>query len=135
MIKKVNYFAVQTPNRTGEAHKMLTQLRKAGVNLLAFTGFPNGRGSQMDFVPADSVAFRKVARANGWEIGKAKTGFLIQGADRTGALDKTLAKLAAASINVTAVDGVTAGKGRFGAILWVKEQDVVQAAKAIKARR
>jgi hypothetical protein len=135
MIKQVDYFAMHAPNRAGEAHHILAQLRKAGVNLLAFTGFPDGRGSQMDFVPASSSAFLKVAKANGWEAGKAKRGFLIQGADRAGALDRTLAKLAGANINVTAVDGVTAGKGRFGAILWVKAADVAKAAKVLKARR
>ena len=135
MIRRVDYFAIQTPNRAGEAHSILAQLRKAGVNLLAFTGFPNGGGSQMDFVPANSAAFKKVAKANGWKAGKAKRGFLIQGADRTGALDRTLAKLAAEKINVTAVDGVTAGKGRFGAILWVKAADVAKASKVLKARK
>ena len=113
---------------------MLVQLRKAGVNLLAFTGFPSGRGSQMDFVPANSAAFRKAAKAAGWKIGKAKTGFLIQGADRAGALDGTLSKLARARINVTAVDGVAAGGGRFGAVLWVKSKDFSKASKTLKAR-
>lgn len=133
MIRKIDYFAMQVPNHAGEAHRMLAQLRKAGVNLLAFTGFPSGRGSQMDFVPANSRAFTKAAKAAGWKIGKSKTGFLIQGKDRAGALDTTLAKLARARINVTAVDGVTAGNGRFGAILWVKPKDIAKASKTLKA--
>lgn len=133
MIRKIDYFAMQVPNHAGEAHMMLAQLRKAGVNLLAFTGFPNGRGSQMDFVPANSRAFTKAAKAAGWKLGKPKTGFLIQGKDRAGALDTTLGKLARARINVTAVDGVTAGNGRFGAILWVKPKDVAKASKTLKA--
>lgn len=135
MIRKVDYFAMHVPNHAGEAHKMLAHLRKARVNLLAFTGFPNGRGSQMDFVPANSAAFRKAAKDAGWKIGKAKSGFLIQGRDRAGALDLSLAKLAKAEINVTAVDGVTAGSKRFGAILWVGAKDVARAAKTLKARR
>lgn len=134
MIRKVDYFAMQVQNHAGEAHRMLAQLRKAGVNLLAFTGFPSGRGSQMDFVPASSAAFRKAAKAAGWKLGKVKTGFLIQGADRAGALDATLSKLARARINVTAVDGVVAGGGRFGAILWVKSKDLAKASKILKAR-
>lgn len=133
MIRKVDYFAMQVPDHAGEAHQMLAELRKAGVNLLAFTGFPNGRGSQMDFVPASSSAFMKTAKAAGWKVGKAKTGFLIQGKDRTGALDMTLGKLAKANINVTAVDGVAAGSGRFGAILWVKSKDVAKASRTLKA--
>lgn len=134
MIRKIDYFAMQVPNHAGEAHRMFAQLRKAGVNLLAFTGFPSGRGSQMDFVPANSAAFRKAAKAAGWKIGKAKPGFLIQGADRAGALDATLGKLAQAKINVTAVDGVVAGGGRFGAILWVKPKDLAKASRTLKAR-
>ena len=133
MIRKVDYFAMQVPNHAGEAHLMLAQLRKAGVNLLGFTGFPSGRGSQMDFIPANTAAFKKAAKAAGWKIGKAKTGFLVQGKDRAGALDSTLTRLANARINVTAVDGVAAGSGRFGAILWVKPKDLSRAAKTLKA--
>jgi hypothetical protein len=32
------------------------------------------------------------------------------------------------------VDAVTAGRGRFGMILWVKPRDVAKAAKALGAR-
>jgi hypothetical protein len=133
MIRKVDYFAMQVPNHIGEAHSMLAELRKAGVSLLAFTGFPSGRGSQMDFVPANSAAFKKAAKAAGWKLRPAKTGFLIQGRDRAGALDTTLSKLARARINITAVDGVTGGGGRYGAILWVKPKDVAKASKTLRA--
>jgi hypothetical protein len=42
-------------------------------------------------------------------------------------------KLADANINVTAIDAVSAGGGRYGAILWVKSSDVGKAARALKA--
>ncbi len=134
MIRKVDYFAMQVSNRSGEAHRMLVMLRRAKVNLLAFTGFPSGRGAQVDFVPANTKAFLKVARSAGWKVGKAKRGFLIQGKDTPGALDTTIAKLARAKINVTAVDGVAAGGRRFGAILWVKSKDFGKAARTLRAR-
>ena len=41
------------------------------------------------------------------------------------------AKLANAKINVTATDALTAGAGRFGAIVWVKARDVNRAAKVL----
>jgi hypothetical protein len=44
-----------------------------------------------------------------------------------------LQKLEKANINVTAVDAVSAGDGRYGAILWVKPLDVKKAAKSLKA--
>ena len=42
--------------------------------------------------------------------------------------------LADAKINVTAVDAVCAGQGRYGALLWVKAPDVRKAAKALGVR-
>jgi len=60
-----------------------------------------------------------------------KTGFLVQGEDRRGAVAELMAKLADAKINVTAIDAVAAGAGRYGAILWVKLGDVTKAAKIL----
>ena len=48
-----------------------------------------------------------------------------------GAVAETLGRLAAAKINVTAIDAVCAGAGRYGAILWVPQRDVGRAAKAL----
>jgi len=51
-----------------------------------------------------------------------------------GAVNRHLQKLAAAKINVTAADGVAAGQGRYGMILWVKPRDYARAARALGAR-
>ena len=56
-IQRVEYFYAQVPNKAGEGSRFLTALHEAGINLLAFSGFPEGRGSQLDFVPADPAAF------------------------------------------------------------------------------
>lgn len=131
--QKVSYFAMQIPNRAGEAGRILTGLAKAGVNLLAFTGFPNGRRSQVDFMPANPATFLAVARGMKLKPRGKKTGFLIRGKDRRGAIAGVMAGLARSGINVTAVDAVSAGSGRFGAILWVKQKDVNRAARALGA--
>ena len=52
---------------------------------------------------------------------------------RVGAVHRHLKRLADARINVTAADAVTAGKGRFGMILWVKAKDYGRAARALGA--
>jgi len=130
-ISRVDYFYIETPNKAGEAARALIVLRDAGINLLAFTGFPKGQRSQLDFIPADPVAFVKVAKRAKWKLSAKKSGFLIQGEDRAGALADILNKLANAKINVTAVDAVCAGAARFGAILWVKPKDLKRAAKAL----
>ena len=65
-IRRVDYFYITVPHRPGEGARALGALRDAGVNLLAFSGFPEGRGAQMDFVPEDAAAFRRTARSAGW---------------------------------------------------------------------
>jgi hypothetical protein len=42
--------------------------------------------------------------------------------------------LAEGGVNVTAVDAVAAGAGRYGAILWVKPEDVKKAARLLRAK-
>lgn len=112
---------------------MLGSLSRAGVNLLAFTGFPHGRRAQLDFVPEDVEPFRKALKVAKMKVRAKKSGFLVQGEDRPGSMGDVLQKLAQANINVTAVDGVSAGGGRWGAILWVKPQSVNKAAKVLQA--
>jgi prephenate dehydratase len=133
-IKKVNYFSMKVPDKAGAGVNALAVLAEAKVNLLAFTGFPRGKGAQMDFIPADAKKFSAVAKKAGWKVNGKKIGFLVQGTDRAGALVKLLTMLADARISVTAMDAVVAGKGRYGAILWVKPKKVAPAAKLLGAK-
>ena len=133
-LRKVDYFYVMVPNTAGKGAKVLAALAGEGVNLLAFSGFPSGGKGQLDLVPEDSNRFRRAAKKLKLNVSKKKAGFLVQGDDRVGALGKTLEALAKARINVTAMDAVTAGKGRFGAIFWVKPKAVAKAAKLLGAR-
>jgi hypothetical protein len=130
-IRKIDYFYVEAPNKPGEGAKALTALRDAGVNLLAFSGFPQGRKAQMDFIPEDATAFRIAAKKAGLKLSPRKTGFLAQGEDRPGAIARIMGKLAKAGVNITAIDAIAAGKGRYGAIFWVKPPDVRKAAKTL----
>jgi hypothetical protein len=134
-VRKVGYCKLEVPARPGQAAAALGALREGGVDLLAFSGFPIGGGkAQLDFVAASLAGVRRVARRQGWRLGRPKKGFLIQGSDRVGAVHEHLARLADARINVTAVDAVTAGAGRYGVILWVKPRDHARAARALRAR-
>ena len=132
VIRQVEYFYVHVPHKPGEGAKALRALKDAGVNLLAFSGFPEGRRAQMDFIPADAVAFKSVAKTNKWKLVGPKRGFLIQGDDRVGAIADVVGKLADAKINVTAIDAV-ATNGRYGALCWVASRDVKKAAQILGA--
>ncbi len=133
-VRRVDYFYIETPHKPGEAARALGTLRDAGVNLLAFSGFPSGRRAQLDFVPEDPRAFREAARKVKWKVTGPKRAFLVDGEDRPGAIAEVLGKLAEAGINVTACDAVCTGSGRYGAILWVKPQDVARATRVLGAK-
>lgn len=131
-IQRVQYFYSEVPDKPGEGSRILRMLKEEGVNLLAFSGFPKGRRAQIDFIPADATVFKAAAKKARLKLVGPKTGFLIQGDDRVGAMADIVATLADAKINVTAVDAVSAGAGRYGAILWVKPRDVNKAAKVLE---
>ena len=134
-VRKVNYCYLTVPARAGQGAKVLGELKDAGVDLLAFTGFPTKAGkAQIDLVAQNMAAVRKVARSNGWRMSANKKGFLIQGSDKPGAVYRHVQKLADQRINVTAADAVAAGQGRYGMLLWVKQKDYARAARALKAK-
>lgn len=122
-----DYYYTTVPDKPGEGVRVLNALRSAGVNLLAYSGFPETRRTQIDFVPEDAAAFLAAAKAAKIKLTGPKKVFLISGEDRPGAVAGLYEKLAAAKINVTATDAVCAGMGRYGAILWVKPRDVKKA--------
>jgi hypothetical protein len=130
----VEYYYVTVPDAPGEGQRILSALKDGGVNLLAYLGFPLGGGqSQIDLVPEDADALRDAAGRAGVTLSEAKRAFLVQGDDRVGAVADTTAKLAEASINITAAAATGAGAGRYGMILWVAPEDYERAADALGA--
>ena len=132
-VRIADYFYIDVPARAGEGARVLGQVRDAGVNLLALSGFPAGRRAQIDFVPENPAAFRAAAKKAGWKVTGPKKVFLIQGDDRVGVMAEAMERLGAAKINVISSQAICAGAGRFGAILWVAPRDVRRAAKALGA--
>ena len=66
-----------------------------------------------------------------WTITGPQHAFLIQGDDHLGALATIHQKLREAEADIYASTGVTDGKGRFGYVVYVKEQDYELAARAL----
>jgi len=133
-VRKVDYFYVMVSNTAGQGAKVLDGLAEHGVNLLAFSGFPSGGRGQLDLIPESSAALTRAAKKLNLKLSKKKTGFLLEGKDRVGAMTKTLDKLAKAKVNITAMDAIVAGKGRYGAIFWVNPKNVSKTAKLLRAR-
>ena len=132
-IRLVEYFYVMAPQKPGVGATLLAELQRAGVNLLAFSGFPSGRGAQVDFVPEDPATFRAVAKTAKWKVKGPKRALLVMGDDRAGAVADIMKRLAEAKINVTAIDAVCAGAGRYGVILWTSPATIKRAASLLGA--
>lgn len=134
-VLKVNYCKMKVPSRAGQGEKILKAVRDAGIDMLAFTGFPAGDGkAQVDFVVDRVAPINRLAKKQGWRMGKNKKAFLVQGSDELGAVHKVIKRLADAKVNIVAVDAVAAGKGRYGMLMWVKPKDYQKAARALNAK-
>jgi hypothetical protein len=133
-IRRVSYAYVTAASKPGEAARILQALCDGSVNLLAFSGFPQGRSkAQIDVVTDDLDALKGIARGRKWKLSRIKRAFLVQGADEPGAAVAPLAKLGAANINVIAADAIAAGEGRFGMIFWVEARSYNRAAALLEA--
>jgi hypothetical protein len=132
-VRKVSYFSIEKPDKPGEGAHLLKALKESGVNLLAFTAFPSGRAAQMDLIPEDTGALRMAAKKMGLILSEQRSGFLVQGRDRVGAITDMTQKLADAGINIMALDAITAGEGRIGAIFWIGAADIQKAERILGA--
>ena len=134
-VQKVNYCYTRVAARAGQASKILNALKDEGINLSAFIGFPVGKGkAQIDLISNNLKDIRRVAKKNGWRLSKTKKGFLVQGDDAPGAACKVLDKLSKEKINITAASAATAGKKRYGMMIWVKAKDYARSARLLNAK-
>jgi hypothetical protein len=133
-IRKVEYFSIHVPNTPAKAFGVLSTLVSAGIDLLACIGVSTGRRARIDVVPADTRRFKSAVKKAGLTFTPEKSGFMIQGRDRPGALSEQLRKLGDKQINVTGIDALGAGEGRWGAIIWVEDEAVRKAARVLGAR-
>src|SRR5437867_939123 len=132
--RRVDYFKVEVSDQPGAAAPVLQKLKDAKVNLLAFVAFPIGNGkSQLDFVPENADAFTKAFKGAGLTVSERKQAVFIQGQDRVGAVTDIHARLAEAKINVRAASACAASAGSFGMIVWVPQEKLDAAVKALGA--
>lgn len=128
----VAYYSLTLSNKTGQGIAVLSALRAAGVNLIAFWGYPvKGRKVQFDVVPEKAADLTRALKKASMEAGPRKQALLITGADRPGALAGAFAKLAGGGIDIYAAHAVAAGEGRYAALLQLGEADLKKARKLL----
>ena len=132
IVRRVDYYYTEVSNRAGAGAKVLNAFKAAGVNLIVYNGFPiSVRRAQLAFVPTDGEAFLAAAQKAGIKMVGPNIAFLIQGEDRVGAVADIVSKMGQARINITAIQAIAAGEGRYGAILWVKPRNIDKAAQKL----
>lgn len=133
-IRPVDYHCLVVRGGGAAAAGILGAVTESGVSLLAFSAVAQDETvSQLDLIPDDISAFEEIALRLGLTLGDRQTGFLIRGLDRPIAITEILHTLEEEHVTVTAVQAVSAGAGRFGALVRVHPADFERASSALGA--
>lgn len=131
-VRTVEYFYTRVADLPGRAYELLATLASEEINLLAFSAVPYGPNHvELTLFPERSENFLKVAAKLGLTVTGPQHACLIQGDDKLGAFAEIQRALLEAGVSVYASTGVTDGEGRFGYVIYVREDHFPAAAKAL----
>ena len=132
-IRRVEYYYANVRDDLGAAYRLLQELAGSGVNLLAFTAVPSGPElAQFALFPEDPSRLRAEARAANLRLEGPYHALLVRGDDELGALARIHERLFEADIDVYASSGVTDGRGSFGYLVYLREDQFERAAETLE---
>jgi hypothetical protein len=133
-VRSVEYFYIRIEESRERAYELLAQLASEDVNLLAFSAVPFGPNHvELTIFPSRSDKFTQLGEKLGWMVVGPQHAFLVQGDDSLGALADIQRMLSEADVKIYASSGVTDGSGRFGYVIYFKEEDRERASRALGA--
>lgn len=131
-IRGVEYYYANVRDELGSAYRVLAMLADLGVNLLAFTAVPSGPDvAQFALFPDDASKLIAQARDSGLPLDGPHHALLVQGDDELGALASVHQRLVDAGVDIFASSGVTDGRGSFGYLVYVREDQFEKSATAL----
>lgn len=123
-------FSIDLPDRPGELARLASRFREADVNLIGLWGYSSGQAgakggaeghARFYCVPESAEQFRSFIESTELVVTEGTT-FFLEGEDHGGALVERLDRIAAAGINLRAIEAMRAGD-RFGCFIWVAPGD------------
>jgi hypothetical protein len=133
-VRNAEYFYIRIEDSPEKAYELLAQMASAEVNLLAFSAVPFGPNHlELTIFPDRADTFIQLAGKLGWAVAGPQHAFLVQGDDNLGALADIQRMLNEADVEIYASSGVTDGSGRYGYLIYFKEEDQARAARALGA--
>lgn len=134
VVREVEYFYARVSNDPDKTYELLAQLAEEQVNLLAFTAVPFGQDRmELTLFPDRSASLLQTAAKLGWTLTGPQHAILVQGDDRMGALADIHKCLSEAGVRIYASTGVTDGTGHYGYVIYFREEDHPEAARALAA--
>jgi len=120
--RPVTDFQITIPDTPGSLVRFSAMLREADVNLIGLWGL-GGHGAQATFhcIPESPDQFRNFLASEDMPCEEG-TVFFLSGADRAGALVRTLEQVAALGINLRRIQSVSMA-GEFGCFIWADPKD------------
>ena len=129
----MEYYYANVRDELGAAYRLLSQLAELGVDLLAFTAVPSGPAlAQFTLVPTDTGKLLAQASVAGLPLDGPYHAFLVQGDDELGALANVHELLVKAGVDIFASSGVSDGRGAFGYLVYVREDQFDRATAALR---
>jgi hypothetical protein len=130
--RRIEYFHTTVSGEPGDAYELLTHLAHLGVNLVALTSVPLGpETTQLTLFPADSPKLQSAAKSAALVLNGPHAAVLVQGDDEVGAIGQLHRRLHQHGVEVYASSGVADGKGYFGYVIYVRNEDAARAAQAL----
>jgi len=128
--ERLTCFRTTIVDKPGVLLSMAKEFKSKNIGLIGSWGFAAQPGqAEMYVIPRKPEKLAGAWKAAGTSFQEG-TAFLVRGADETGALITTLETLAREGINITATGAVAVG-GKYGALLWVAQEDVERTAAAL----
>jgi hypothetical protein len=128
--KKIEVLTIKLDPKPGALAQVLGAFREAKVNISASWAYEMGPGEAQAHFFAGDLDRAKKALTKAGKTPKTESAFWVDDADQIGNYHSVLQKIAQAGINIEATDAFAIG-GKFATVIFVAENDVAKAAKAL----